>query len=245
MPPANCPATTLLHPWKNSLCMWASPIRNHCHSTPHQQSLYLVPYNLLFVKKDIHWYCDLLLNHENVDNMTGIDNVIMMVFGLCPPYKLQDYYQIDPDQTFMHFMRETPDEVWVNDTHKVIQRGVRFQRNSQPSCKIAHKFYSPSPRWSSNLTTILGMPLATKCLLQPYRTRHWCHYVLLFNLPSGDLTDMARSLALLTHLLIGTDDAYTPHIINSVCGEDANTQLALGGSQSDLSLVHQKLLTLS
>ena len=37
----------------------------------------------------------------------------------------------------------------------------------------------------------------------------------------GDLTDMARILAQLTPSLIGTN-AYTPHIIDLVWGEDAN-----------------------
>jgi hypothetical protein len=44
----------------------------------------------------------------------------------------------------------------------------------------------------------------------------------------GDLTNMACILAWLTLLLIGTD-AYTPHIIDLVWGENANAQLALGG----------------
>jgi hypothetical protein len=60
----------------------------------------------------------------------------------------------------------------------------------------------------------------------------------------GNLTDMARILARLTLLLIGTD-AYTPHIIDSVWGEDANARLALEGPRGDLSLVRQRLLTLS
>ncbi len=37
----------------------------------------------------------------------------------------------------------------------------------------------------------------------------------------GNLTNMARILAWLTLLLVGTN-AYTPHIIDSVWGEDAN-----------------------
>ncbi len=45
-----------------------------------------------------------------------------------------------------------------------------------------------------------------------------------------DLTDMACILAPLTLLLIDTD-AYTPHIVDSVWGEDANAHLALGGHE--------------
>ncbi len=52
----------------------------------------------------------------------------------------------------------------------------------------------------------------------------------------GNLTNMARILARLTLLLIGTN-ALTPYIIELVWGEDANARLALGGPQGDLSLV--------
>jgi hypothetical protein len=60
-------------------------------------------------------------------------------------------------------------------------------------------------------------------------------------LPDGCL-DMARILARLTLLLTGAD-ACTPHIINSVWGDDKNACLALGEPQGDLSLIHRKLLT--
>jgi hypothetical protein len=46
----------------------------------------------------------------------------------------------------------------------------------------------------------------------------------------GDLTVIACILARLTLLLIGTN-AYTPHIIDSVWGEDENARLALGGHE--------------
>ena len=46
----------------------------------------------------------------------------------------------------------------------------------------------------------------------------------------GDLTNMACILVRLTLLLIGTN-AYTPHIIDSVWGEDENARLALGGHE--------------
>ncbi len=52
----------------------------------------------------------------------------------------------------------------------------------------------------------------------------------------GDLKDMAMIFACLTLLLVGTD-ACTPHIINSVWGEDDDARLALGGPRGDLSLI--------
>jgi hypothetical protein len=60
----------------------------------------------------------------------------------------------------------------------------------------------------------------------------------------GNLTDMVPILARLTLLLVEAH-ASTPHIINSVWGADADTQFALGGPRVDLSLVCQKILTLS
>jgi hypothetical protein len=55
---------------------------------------------------------------------------------------------------------------------------------------------------------------------------------------------MARILARLT-LLLTRADACTPHIINSVWGDNKNAPLALGGPQGDLSLIRKKILTLS
>ena len=60
----------------------------------------------------------------------------------------------------------------------------------------------------------------------------------------GDLKDMATIFTCLTRLLIGAD-ACTPHIINSVWGEDDDARLALGGPRGDLSLIQCRLLTLS
>jgi hypothetical protein len=81
---------------------------------------YLVPDTLPFAEKAIHWYRDLLLNHENVDDMTGFDNGILIAYGMCPPCKLQEYYQLDPERTPTHFMRGTADEVWGSDTHEIM-----------------------------------------------------------------------------------------------------------------------------
>ena len=55
----------------------------------------------------------------------------------------------------------------------------------------------------------------------------------------GDLKDMATIFARLTLLLIGAD-ACTPHIINSVWGEDDDARLALGGPRGDLSLIRRR-----
>ncbi len=61
---------------------------------------------------------------------------------------------------------------------------------------------------------------------------------------SGDLKDIATIFARLTLLLVGAD-ACTPHIINSVWGEDDDARLALGGPRGDLSLIRRRLLMLS
>ncbi len=60
----------------------------------------------------------------------------------------------------------------------------------------------------------------------------------------GDCTDMAKILARLTILLIGTK-VCTPHIINLVWGENDDACLALGRPRSNLSLIRWHLLALS
>ena len=52
----------------------------------------------------------------------------------------------------------------------------------------------------------------------------------------GDLKDMATIFACLTLLLVGAN-ACTPHIINSVWGEDDDERLVLGGPRGNLSLI--------
>jgi hypothetical protein len=52
--------------------------------------------------------------------MRGFDNRILMAYGMCPLHKLQEYYQMDPDQRLTHFMRGTANEVWGNDMHEVM-----------------------------------------------------------------------------------------------------------------------------
>jgi len=60
----------------------------------------------------------------------------------------------------------------------------------------------------------------------------------------GDRSDMARILARFTLLLVGTD-ACTPHIFNSVWGEDNEARVALGGPRGDLLLIRRRVLALS
>jgi hypothetical protein len=57
---------------------------------------YSIPDTLPFEVKAIHWYQELLLNHSQADDMMGLDNVILMAYDMCPPPKLQEYYQHGP-----------------------------------------------------------------------------------------------------------------------------------------------------
>jgi hypothetical protein len=43
---------------------------------------YLILNTLPFAKKAIRWYRDLLLNHKKVDDMTGFNNGILIVYGM-------------------------------------------------------------------------------------------------------------------------------------------------------------------
>jgi hypothetical protein len=85
---------------------------------------YSIPDTLPFEEKAIHWYQELLLDHSQADDMTGFDNEILMVCGMCPHCKLQEYYQMDPNQRPTHFMRGTANKVWGNDTHEVMYTTV-------------------------------------------------------------------------------------------------------------------------
>jgi hypothetical protein len=40
----------------------------------------------------------------------GFDNGILIAYGMCPPCKPQEYYQLDPEGAPTHFMRGTADE---------------------------------------------------------------------------------------------------------------------------------------
>jgi hypothetical protein len=46
---------------------------------------YSIPDTLLFEEKAIRWYQELLLHHNQADNMMGFDNGILKAYGICPP----------------------------------------------------------------------------------------------------------------------------------------------------------------
>jgi hypothetical protein len=52
--------------------------------------------------------------------MMGFNNGILIAYGMSPPCKLQEYYQLDPERAPTHVMRGTTNEVWGSDTHKVM-----------------------------------------------------------------------------------------------------------------------------
>jgi hypothetical protein len=84
---------------------------------------YLIPDTLSFKEKAVQWFRDLLLRKDKVDDMTGFDNSIMMVYRMCPPCTLMEYYQIEQDQEApTHFMKETAEEVWGNDAFEIMRR---------------------------------------------------------------------------------------------------------------------------
>jgi hypothetical protein len=49
--------------------------------------------------------------HKKVDDMMGFNNGILIAYGMCPPCKLLEYYQLDPECAPTHFMRGTADKV--------------------------------------------------------------------------------------------------------------------------------------
>jgi hypothetical protein len=81
---------------------------------------YFVPDTLSFKEKAIRWYCELSLHHDKADKMTGFDNGILIAHGMCPPCKLQEYYQLAPENCPTHFMRGTAAKIWGDGIHKVM-----------------------------------------------------------------------------------------------------------------------------
>ena len=73
-----------------------------------------------FEEKAIRWYPDLLLHHDVADDMTGFDNRILIAYGMCPPCKTMEYYQLDPCIPPSGFMQGTTAEVWGDDTHEAM-----------------------------------------------------------------------------------------------------------------------------
>ena len=114
------------------------------------------------------------------------------------------------------------------------------------NCKMPHSLYSifctsvlglPSDSWA-----ITRLEAAFKNLIlhdldamMYYFDTDTCYKNEPISLP-GDLKDMTTIFARLTLLLVGAD-ACTPHIFNSVWGEDDDARLALGGARGDLSLI--------
>ena len=80
-----------------------------------------VPDNLSFKEKAIRWYRNLLLHHNVADDMTGFENGILIAYGMCPPCKTMEYYQLDPHIAPSDFMQGTAAEVWGDNTHEVMR----------------------------------------------------------------------------------------------------------------------------
>ena len=88
-------------------------LANNCHN-------HKFFYNLSFEEKAIHWYHNLLLHHNIVDDMTGFDNGFLVAYGMCTPCEQLEYYQLDPHVTPSHFMQGITAKVWGDETHEVI-----------------------------------------------------------------------------------------------------------------------------
>ena len=50
--------------------------------------------------------------------MTGFNNEILMVYGVCPPCESMEYYQLDLGIAPLGFMQGTAAEVWGDDMHE-------------------------------------------------------------------------------------------------------------------------------
>jgi hypothetical protein len=59
---------------------------------------------LTFEENVIGLFCSLLLDQTHANNMTGFDNGILIVYGMCPPVELMQYYQMDPATQPRHFI---------------------------------------------------------------------------------------------------------------------------------------------
>jgi len=79
-----------------------------------------VPNTLTFEENTIIWYHSLLLNQGHTDDMTGFDTGILIVYGMCPPVELVQYYQMDSAKQPTHFMRSTHTKVWGDDMFEVM-----------------------------------------------------------------------------------------------------------------------------
>jgi hypothetical protein len=58
-------------------------------------------------------YSDLLLGRDRANDMTGFNKGIVVVFGMCPPCTLREFYELDPELSCpTHFMRGTAEDIW-------------------------------------------------------------------------------------------------------------------------------------
>ncbi len=131
---------------------------------------------------------------------------------------------------------------------------TKFDDKTGHNCKMSKRLYTSFSLMVLRLDRDSWATTCTKCafrnliiqdidaLMYYYDTNKYINSMLVSS--PGNLTDMARILARLTLLLVGADTC-TPHIINSVWGADIDRRLALGEQRGDLSLVCQKILTLS
>jgi hypothetical protein len=58
--------------------------------------------------------------------MTGFDNEILVAYGICPPCKLMEHYQMDPQMAPSHFMQGIAAEAWGDESHEVMQGTASF-----------------------------------------------------------------------------------------------------------------------
>ena len=85
----------LLQDMKNKLVFSHKPVpsgRQSAQRLTENLRIYIVADTNSFEEKAIRWYGDLLHGKEQVDDMTGFDNGIMMAYGMCPPCTLQEYH---------------------------------------------------------------------------------------------------------------------------------------------------------
>ena len=73
-----------------------------------------------FEEKAICWYHELLQHPDNADDKTRFDNRILIVYGMCPHYPLQEFYQMASEHQPTHFMHGTSVAVWGADTHEIM-----------------------------------------------------------------------------------------------------------------------------
>jgi hypothetical protein len=108
-PSTNSPKTTTPIEWQTCLCTQACP-SGHRSINLLLQNLWnhTVPNTLAYKENAIGWFSSLLLNQTHANNMTGFDNGILFVYGMCPPVELMQYYQMDPTQG-------TATKVWGDD----------------------------------------------------------------------------------------------------------------------------------